>query len=326
MSDRFALIYNPRSRRNLKADPRYLELAGKMLGPLFCSPRTHAALRQQVYALLQQKISCLVVDGGDGTVGNVLSALYTSSCPPEQWPSIVVLPSGNTNLIATDVGFGKRGVEALQILQARLASGRLLSDVRRRQPLVVTRDGQKKEASLGFFGGLGAFGRGIEIAHDPKILKNYSHDAAVMATLFVTAWQLLSPKHRRGWLEGTKVTVERDGEILPEQNHFLFLCTALHRLPHGIWPFWQNLKEADRGISYLDVAAFPPHLGSAVWNLLRGKAPQWLRQDAAYHSGSATELVLRTDQSFILDGEVLSPGQDGSLTISAGPVVSFVHV
>ena len=111
-----------------------------------------------------------------------------------------------------------------------------------------------------------------------------------------------------------------------ELRHVLVICNALERLRHGMWPVGQKLTEADRGISCLDVAAFPPHLGRAVWNLLRGKAPQWLRQDAAYHSGSATELVLRTDQSFILDGEVLPPGEDGKLTVSAGPVVSFVHV
>ncbi|MFT8517302.1 MAG: diacylglycerol kinase family protein, partial [Acetobacter persici] len=119
MPDRFALIHNSRSRRNLKADGRYLDCARRILGPLFFSPDSQDALHDVIEDLARQNVGCLVIDGGDGTVGNVLSALYASSYPKDRLPMIAVLPSGNTNLIAADVGFGLRGEEALQRLQDR---------------------------------------------------------------------------------------------------------------------------------------------------------------------------------------------------------------
>nr|WP_298798749.1 diacylglycerol kinase family protein [uncultured Acetobacter sp.] len=325
MPDRFALIHNPRSRRNLKADSRYLDCARTMLGPLFFSPVTQSELHDAIEDMARQEIGCLVIDGGDGTVGHVLSALYASSYPKDKLPMIAVLPSGNTNLIAADVGFGLRGEDALQRLQDRASSGRLISDVKRRQPLVVSWPGLDRAPVLGFFGGLGAFTRGIKIAHQPAILKNYAHDTAVLITLAETLRQIITPRLRQSWLDGTPVGLGLDGGALAAHNRFLFLCTGLHCLPHAIWPFWREDRLPDKGVSYLDVAANPKKLMRAVWSLLRGRSPAWLRTNPAYVSGSAARILLSTEQSFVLDGEVLETGPDQSLEISAGPTLSFLQ-
>lgn len=325
MPDRFALIHNSRSRRNLKADGRYLDCARRILGPLFFSPDSQGALHDVIEDLARQDVGCLVIDGGDGTVGNVLSALYASSYPKDRLPMIAVLPSGNTNLIAADVGFGLRGEEALQRLQDRAQSGRLVSDVKQRQPLVVSWPGKERAPVLGFFGGLGAFTRGIEIAHSPAILKNYAHDTAVFITLAETLRQIITPRLRQSWLDGTPVGLSLNGGDAEAHNRFLFLCTGLQCLPHGLWPFWRAEGLADEGISYLDVAANPQKLLRALWSLLRGRSPAWLRADPSYVSGSVQRLVLNTEQSFVLDGEVLETGPAHSLEISAGPILSFLQ-
>ncbi|MDT8871316.1 diacylglycerol kinase family protein [Komagataeibacter rhaeticus] len=44
-------------------------------------------------------MDCIVIDGGDGTVSDVLSAVHRHYAP-DRLPAIAVLPSGNTNLIA----------------------------------------------------------------------------------------------------------------------------------------------------------------------------------------------------------------------------------
>ncbi|MFT9384886.1 MAG: acylglycerol kinase family protein [Acetobacter orientalis] len=325
MPERFALIHNPRSRRNLKADRQYLETARTMLGPLFHAPETAVALRATIEELARQNVECLVVDGGDGTVGKVLSVLYASSYPNHKLPMIALLPSGNTNLIAADVGFGKRGGEALEHLQSLARAHRLGENIKQRQPLVVSWPGQKRAPELGFFGGAGAFTKGIEIAHRPDILNTYAHDAAVLATLMVTARQLFSPKLRQQWLNGTPAGLGLDGQPADVRNRFLFLCTGLHKLSHKIWPFWRPSWEVDKGISYLDIDAHPERLLRAVWNLMRGKAPSWIQQSASYRSGTAARIRLRSEQSFVLDGEVLETGPEQCLDITAGPVVSFLQ-
>ncbi|GAN67739.1 diacylglycerol/lipid kinase family protein [Acetobacter orleanensis] len=325
MPDRFALIHNSRSRRNLKADSRYLDCARSLLGPLFFSPDSQADLHDVMNTLARQEVGCLVVDGGDGTVGNVLSALYASSYPKDKLPMLAVLPSGNTNLIAADVGFGLRGEDALQRLQEKARTGQLAAGVKQRQPLVVSWPGQDRGAVLGFFGGLGAFTRGVEIAHSPAILTNYAHDTAVLITLAETLRQIITPRLRQSWLDGTPVGLGMNGEEAEAHNRFLFLCTGLQCLPYGIWPFWREAGQVDNGISYLDVAANPQKLLRALWSLLRGRSPAWLRDNPAYVSGSVRQIVLKTEQSFVLDGEVLETGSAGILDISAGPLLSFLQ-
>lgn len=325
MPDHLALIYNPFSRKNLKNGPDYLNGLQALPGVLFYAPSTHAALQAAVEDLRERRVSCIVVDGGDGTVGKVLSALHASDWPEHEWPPVAVIPSGNTNLIAADVGYGRRGAEALQLLQAELRSRQAVLKIKQRRPLVVQRKGHDGGAVLGFFGGMGAFGRGISIAHQPAVLKRYAHDMAVIATLIMTVMQLLLPRQRDEWLAGAPASLTYDGKPSRERDHFMVLCTALNTLPYGVWPFWRAGGATANGMHYLDVAAYPPSLMRAVWALLRGKAPEWLRRMPAYQSGSVQTLAIQTTESFVLDGEILEPGEGQDFTIQAGPVVSFLY-
>ncbi|MFT8419145.1 MAG: diacylglycerol kinase family protein [Acetobacter sp.] len=325
MPDQLAVIYNPFSRKNLKNGPDYLQSVQALPDVLCYAPSTHAALQAVIEDIRTRPLSCIVVDGGDGTVGKVLSALHASGWPAQSWPPVAVMPSGNTNLIAADVGYGRRGAEALRFLQAELRSGQAASKVRQRRPLVVQRTGHEGADVLGFFGGMGAFGRGIGIAHQPAVLKRYAHDMAVVATLLVTVLQLMLPSQRDGWLAGAPAQLTYDGKPSTVRDHFMVLCTALNTLPYGVWPFWRAGGAAGDGMHYLDVAAYPPSLMRAVWTLLRGKAPEWLRRTPAYHSGSVQALEMQTSESFVLDGEILEPGENRDFTILSGPVVSFLY-
>ncbi|MBO5996353.1 MAG: hypothetical protein IIT66_02255, partial [Acetobacter sp.] len=96
MSGRFAVIYNPRSLCNLKADAHYMNMLMAMPGNVLHVSYTNTELQQVINNLAQNPVPCLVIDGGDGTVCRVLSVLYASAWSPENWPLIVVLPSGNT--------------------------------------------------------------------------------------------------------------------------------------------------------------------------------------------------------------------------------------
>lgn len=325
MPDHLAVIYNPFSRKNLKNGPQEIQSIQALPGVLFFAPDTDAALQAVIEELRTHTLSCIAVDGGDGTVGKVLSALHVSGWPADTWPPVAVIPSGNTNLIAADVGYGRRGVDALRFLQTELQNGQAILKIKHRRPLVVQRTGFDKAAVLGFFGGMGAFGRGIEIAHQPAVLKRYAHDMAVVATLLMTVMQLLLPSKRDGWLAGAPASLTYDGTPSVVQNHFMLLCTALNTLPYGVWPFWRAGGAGGDGMHYLDVAAYPPSLMRAVWTLLRGKAPDWLRRTQAYQSGSVQELGMQTTENFVLDGEILEPGENKDFTILSGPVVSFLY-
>ena len=329
MSGRFAVIYNPRSLCNLKADAHYMNMLMAMPGNVLHVSYTNTELQQVINNLAQNPVPCLVIDGGDGTVCRVLSVLYASAWSPENWPLIVVLPSGNTNLIAADVGFKTRGVEAIHLLQERLTAweaGKAIVSVRR--PLLVSYQQRKKRDLLGFFGGLGAFTRSVDIAHKPVVLNHCPHDTAIFVTLLVAISQIISPKQRQAWLDGIQARITIDGRVSFEQEHFLFLFTTLRKLPHGVWPFWCENKGAVKELNYLDVGARPEKVLKACWNLLRGRVPEWLRCSSTYKSGSAEKVTIHTNQAFVLDGEVfsVSEAEDMCLTIGTGPEVSFLRV
>ncbi|NHN94429.1 hypothetical protein GOB58_02660 [Acetobacter thailandicus] len=321
----FALIHNPQSRRNVKTGLSASDVLRALPDLLFCAPETEAALVAALADIAPRKIKYLIVDGGDGTVSKVLSVMHASGWPKEEWPVLIVLPSGNTNLVAEDVGFGLRGEAALKQL-VLLAQGQMNKcSVVRRRPLVVSWPDGSHVSVLGFFGGLGAFTRGIEIAHRPGFLKTFSHEAAVICAFLLTVLKLLAPHSRKKWLDGSAVDVTLDGVPAESKRHFLMLFTALRRFPHGVWPFWQRSDSAEQGVVYLDVAAHPERLTTAVFNLLRNRIPSWIRQSPSYNSGLADKISLRGEPLLVLDGEILQTSPEGGFEIEAGPEVSFLQ-
>lgn len=327
MLGRFVVIHNPRSLCNLKADTHYMNMLATVPGSALYIPKTNEDLQRLIDMLARNPVPCLVIDGGDGTVCRVLSALYASAWPQNSWPLIAVLPSGNTNLIAADVGFKSRGVKAIHLLQKCLTEWELgKAKISVRRPLLVSCQQHRERDLLGFFGGLGAFTRSMDIAHRPTILKHYSHDMAVLVTILITISQIVSPKQRQSWLNGIRARIAIEGKASLGQEHFIFLCTALRKLPHGVWPFWCENGLSTDGLSYLDVGAKPEKVLKACWHLLRGHVPEWIMRSPTYKSGHADKVTIHTNHAFVLDGEVISLSEEESLTISAGPEVSFLRV
>nr|WP_277875903.1 acylglycerol kinase family protein [Acetobacter fallax] len=317
------MIHNPRSRRNLRDADAFAAQAGKQFGPLFISPDNRDELAHEIRQLAALDVRFIVVNGGDGTVSDVLSAIL-ACYPADRMPALAILPSGNTNLIANDVGCRFRGVQALKRLQDRAVAGTLLEGANWRQPVVVSWTDAGRTPVAGMFCGLAVFTRGIELAHNPAILERYSHDTAVFATVLSVIWRLLHRKTRREWLDGTPMTLSIDGGTPDARPRFLFLCTGLHRLSRGVWPFWQD-HEPRGGLSYLDILGRPPALARNLFCVLRGRIPERLRRSSAYRSGMTGEIAIKTRDRLVLDGEELDTGPDGHIRLTQGPRIAFIR-
>lgn len=324
MTPRFVIIHNPRSRRNRSGNEQYSMMARRLLGNDFLTPKAPDELVRAVADLARRNVQCIVVDGGDGTLSDVLSAVHRHYSP-DNLPAIAILPSGNTNLIAGDVGFGLRGMEALSRLNRLAAGGDMRRNIRRRRGLVVSWSDPQRSPVVGMFHGGAAFRRGIELAHQPAILDRYSHEMAVIMTLCSSIAHLLSRRFRQEWMQGDRVALTVEDAPRRAGSCFLFLATTLQKLPHGVWPFWQGHDSHDDGIWYLDVAGMPPRLTGAVLSLLRGRVPAWLRRNAAYDSGCARRIRLEMKEDFVLDGEVLDSGPDGVTYLSVTPPIDFIQ-
>ncbi|MCI1321415.1 MAG: acylglycerol kinase family protein [Acetobacter sp.] len=319
----FALIHNPMSRRNEGDGQEFRRRAAELLGDRLVCPSSRERLYIDVAALCREDIGCIVVDGGDGTVSDVMTAIQAAR-PTGPFPDIAILPSGNTNLIAADVGFGMRGIEAIERLIERDKAGTLRDGCNVRHPIILSWPETDRRPVLGMFCGLAAFTRATRLAHQPDVLNRYSHGMAVAVTIFLALCRLLSGKGRREWLGGTELTMSRDGGPEDSGGRFLFLCTTLHHLPYNLWPFWSG--EADGGaLIWLEVLSRPRSLISSVFSLLTGRVPASLKNNPSFRSGKSASFVMHMQEGLVMDGHEYDTGPNGYLKLTEGRAVAFLR-
>ncbi|WP_227004191.1 diacylglycerol/lipid kinase family protein [Kozakia baliensis] len=317
---RLALIHNPRSRRNRRDGKAFVRQASAWLGDGFLQPQSHEEMEAMIRRLAARKTPLIAINGGDGTVSDVLTRIC-HAYPADALPRIAIFPSGNTNLIAKDVGFQRRGLAALkQLMEETERLGFII-----RAPLQVSWPDESQPSRLGMFHGSTGYARAIAIAHSPHVLRYAPHDLAVGVTLLATFGSLARRRQRETWLNGDPARLETAEGVIADGRSFLFIATALHHLNRGIWPFWRKQSDAQDGLHFLNVKDHPTHLVRATWSLLRGRAENWLRQSPDYASGCVQDMWLHSPSDFVLDGEVLSPGEGGVIKLSRGPRFTFLH-
>jgi hypothetical protein len=95
---RVGVVRNPMSHANIgRTDDESTPDA-----VLLVEPATPEALEQDLQAFAQCGVNLLVIDGGDGTIRDVLSLAATIF--GEAMPLIALVPSGKTNVLAIDLG------------------------------------------------------------------------------------------------------------------------------------------------------------------------------------------------------------------------------
>ena len=300
---RAGVIVNTRSHRN-RGEPARTAGSDHVLT---AHPESTADLDAILAGFAARGVELLVVDGGDGTVRDVLTRAAEHF--PAGLPRLAVVPSGKTNALALDLG-APRGWTLEAALEAA-ETGR----VRRRAPLEIWRAGAMSPEMKGFLFGTGAFVRSTQAAqraHGVGLV-----DAlAVGVTLAGGVAKTLFGGARDGWRAGDPTRLALDGGPAADGSRFLVMASTLERLPLGLQPFGPPRA----GVKVLDVDAPPQRLLSALPVLLAGRDAPWLPA-AGYRRADAETLTLSLDGDFVLDGEIY-PG--GELTVRRGEPLEFV--
>ncbi|MDZ4372412.1 MAG: diacylglycerol kinase family protein [Phenylobacterium sp.] len=268
-------------------------------------PEDPAELDGGLRRLAALNANLVVIDGGDGTVREVLSRL------PEAFegriPRLAVLPNGKTNALALDIGT-PLGTRLEQVLVAAEA-GR---PTKRRQCLEIVRRGAAAPEHRGFLFGAGAFVRATELAQRNHGLGVFDN-AAVALTLGGAVLRTLAGGPRDSWRRGEAGTLS----LAPGANQwFLVMASTLKRFPLGLRPY----GDPREGLKVLSVTAPPRRLPQALPVLLRGKDASWL-EAAGYRRHDVAAFEFAFDGEYVLDGERY-PG--GDLTVRQGPSLEFV--
>lgn len=313
MSD-VALIRNPNSTGNRASSLDRQAAFPSAVQVIDCS-----ALNDMTRNLREAHASgaeIVLIDGGDGTVREVLSRL------PGIWgpklPRVGIFPGGNTNLIAREVG-GLTGPDAVSEILRRRAAGNPLPLVQRRI-LRVDYAGAEHPSMRGFMLGWGAFATGTRIAREEIAAAGPRQVALTVVAMLRRA---VFGAGRAELREGVAARLTVDGRNSAEGRRFIGLATTLQgRLVAGMNPFW---GEGPEPIRWLDVQAPGRWVALAAPFVITGRPRRWMTR-TGYASGRAKRLEVHLEAPFIMDGEIFPSPSRGPLTLSAAEEISFISL
>ena len=305
------VIRNPRSHRNKGHLP---ELDGQP-NILTASPPTRSELARVLSGFAERGIDLLAVDGGDGTVRDVLTC--GAAAFGDHWPRLIVLPKGKTNALAVDLGLPNHWALSDALIAA--VDGHL---VERRPILVEQADGQGVPV-LGYVFGAGIFTTATQdgqTAHKLGAFNSFAVALTAVAGVFQALFGLGASPWRTA--TGMRIYDAADGSEVPHSGHgrrdqrYAMAFSTLKRFPAGLNPFGRPRP----GIRYVLLDAPLRRVVALVPGLLMG----WDRpafQKLGVHRGAVDEALVDLDGSFILDGEAFPAGR---YRLRLGPKIQFV--
>ncbi|MES3099243.1 diacylglycerol/lipid kinase family protein [Sphingomonas faeni] len=312
---RTGIICNPKSHRNRSSvEATKPFLSGTVLA---VTPRTQDELAEVLTDFARHGIELLVIDGGDGTIRDVMTAaarVWTGAAP-----RVAIVPSGKTNALALDLGIPDTWTLDQALTAARHGRVKLRSPVE-----VIRKDSGAK--LCGFLFGAGAFVDATALAQRTHRAGAFNGVAvglalcwAILQTLFGganSAWRAGNRMRIRFQSRGNEGAHAAGEHANTDRARYILLASTLKRMPIGIRPFGAPRV----GLKTLVVDAPPRWLAVATPLIVTGSPAAWLDR-AGYHRIDSPSFDLSIDSGFILDGEVY-PG--GDLTVREARAISFV--
>ena len=300
---RTAIIFNQRAHRNLRRTGA-VPFGGSLVG--LAAPKTREELSSALSRFAAAAVEALVVDGGDGTVREVMTAAGDHFGGVT--PLLAIVPSGKTNAFALDLGIPSDWTveDALNAVASRA--------IRWRSPIEIRRLDAAVPVLRGFLFGAGAFVRATALAQGVHRLGAFSGLAVAMSITAALSQTLLAGP-ANPWRRGDLVQIGIDHGPSLERRLYLLVASTLERLPLGLQPFGCGKS----GLKLLEVEAPPRRILTAVPALLAGWDADWLRR-AGYHRNQAERLTISMAGGFVLDGESYGGGH---LIVSRGDAIAF---
>jgi hypothetical protein len=300
------VIRNPRSFRNQGLAPEHAVQAEVITET--------TAKRKDLFEVLARfaslDIDYLAIDGGDGTVRDVLT--FGGAAFGDDWPPLIVLPKGKTNALAADLGLSPQW--HLPRALERAAAGSFAV----RRPLVVAEASDPQARVQGFMLGTGVFNLAISLGQSAHRWGAFNA-LAVVVTTFWSLGQALFASNGNPWRQPTGMRLTDDsGDPIAgaAEQRYVLLASTLQNFPMGLKPFgkWrEGLK-----LVALDRPARRSLL--RIPFIAAGRQPSH-PQRLGYHWASPDSFRMTLEDRFILDGEAFPPGE---YRVSQGPELRFV--
>lgn len=272
------------------------------------------ALRQ----LAAREVGVVAVDGGDGTLHQVLGELMRGKTFNEL-PALAPLRGGRTNMSAIDLGAQRSRDRAVAELFAACRAGRL--DERRvERPVLRVIPGAGADPLYGFFVGTGVVRRAIEWIHT---VFPTGRARGVFGGGITTASVLLQAAlgQKGGILQGDKHHLALDSEPLESTEFLLLMATTLRRLFLRLDPFWGS---EDAPVRMTGIAWQYQALPTAIARVLCGRTDP-LSFSEGYLSRNVMRLEAGFDCGFTIDGELFEPEAGTVIEVTATTAIPLLR-
>lgn len=259
----------------------------------------------------KQHITHLVIEGGDGTVRSVMTALLNSYGDEKPLPAVSILPSGTTNQIARNLG-----LKSLSDLKS-IRNGDVKATTTPLVRISVKDDIDGLDNPLfGFLFSTGALPHVSRFAQEKLNSNGVGGGTAVVGAVIKAVTgnkdELMPPaKHKMCARLNDRIIFKHKGIALGS------IMTTLPTLMMGLDPFW-GTETGPLRLTWAEAES--QKLGRTVAGLWVGRKPN--RTHDGFHSHNIDHLKLRTKAPATLDGDFLDI-QNKRLRISASRPVTF---
>jgi hypothetical protein len=315
---KIGLINNPLSRANRARGLAHIAAVAAAAGAEQAVASGPEGISRALTRFAEEGVELLVINGGDGTVQEVLTTLWRDRPFPAP-PLLAVLHGGRTNVIAIDCGVSGRPERAFRRLLDADAAGTVEQYIAERRMLRVegALDGGVQ------YGMLFAAAAAVSVVDysrariDRLGMPAWASDLLLL--FGIAARQIHRPAQRYAF-GGYEVSGCVDGADLPFGRISLVLASTLDKMLLGTRPYWN----AASGPVRLTLMAHPPRgMVRRLPRLLYGPPMRDLPADRFFSRG-VHEAELQFEGRFILDGEFFTARPDRAIRLTAAETARFV--
>ena len=272
-------------------------------------------LRRIVEDFNRRGVTLMAVNGGDGTLGAVITEVFHTWRGP--LPRFAPLCGGSLNSTARALGLSNGVAVADQLAEVVRALRRGGIGLQERAVRTIgVSDPNRARCAYGF---LFASGLVYDYVRQIEALGRTTTWNSVLGSALLTGGALFNVGTANRIFHDVAAEVSIDGRTVEYGSFKTAIACGAILLPRVLSPFPSNLPPAERGFSFMANGMPRKELLSNLFPILRGTY-----QGRRHEMGYAHSLRLRCDGGYVLDGERFPQDESHCVEVKAAEPLVFL--
>ncbi|RMB04902.1 diacylglycerol kinase family protein [Eilatimonas milleporae] len=314
-----AVLSNPKSTTNVEGIDKVRKVVSDSANVVHFEMDGLDSIDEALSLFAKASPALLVINGGDGTTGLVLSSLLYRN-PFSVIPPIAILPGGKTNMTAADLGARGCPEKMLRRLLKIVKEGALQDRMTIRN-LIELDIGDGSEAKVGTFFGTAGIVKGIHWCREHAYSKGMPNTLAHIWSLLTLLGAALGVGAQRDLLASAPMTLSPKGEATIDGRYTVVIATTLEKLLFGLRPYG---RAGAGGLGFSAVGTGRKTVIKAFAGLLTGAFGA--KDIGGVAHGRGDEILIDGSDPVTLDGEMFSPLPGKPMRLKANRSLTFVRL